>query len=191
MSKALIFLPMYSGVRPTISPAMNTVKRAKASMPYKPQPTPPKTTSPSCIRNMVIMPPRGVRESCIALTEPLLAAVVAAAHKELPPTPKRVSFPSMLPPRDATLSQDGAPKISAQLRPTSAATKITVITIRIVFPCRVSLTAFPKVKHRAAGISSKQSASITLDSGVAFSYGNAELTPKKPPPLVPNCLMAI
>ena len=70
-------------------------------------------------------------------------------------------------------------------------TSITVITIRIVFPCRVSLTAFPKVKHRAAGISSKQSASIKLDSGVAFSYGNAELTPKKPPPLVPSCLMAI
>ena len=30
-----------------------------------------------------------------------------------------------------------------------------------------------------------------FDSGVEFSRGCAELTLKKPPPLVPSCLMAI
>ena len=33
ISKASIFLPRYSGVRPTISPAMNTAMMAKANMP--------------------------------------------------------------------------------------------------------------------------------------------------------------
>ena len=32
-SKASIFLPRYSGVRPTMSPAMNTAIRANTSMP--------------------------------------------------------------------------------------------------------------------------------------------------------------
>ena len=49
ISKASIFLPRYSGVRPIISPAMNTARIANISMPYSPEPTPPKMTSPSCI----------------------------------------------------------------------------------------------------------------------------------------------
>ena len=35
------------------------------------------------------------------------------------------------------------------------------------------------------------SISRKLESGVGFSKGWAELTLKKPPPLVPSCLMAI
>lgn len=60
ISRDSIFLPKYSGVRPTISPAMNTVRMTKPIMPYSPQPTPPKTTSPSIISSMGIMPPMGV-----------------------------------------------------------------------------------------------------------------------------------
>ena len=41
-----IFLPRYSGERPTISPARNTVNRTTSNMPYSPAPTPPKMTSP-------------------------------------------------------------------------------------------------------------------------------------------------
>ena len=41
-SNAWIFLPRYSGVRPTISPAMKTDRMMKTSMPYMPAPTPPK-----------------------------------------------------------------------------------------------------------------------------------------------------
>jgi hypothetical protein len=47
MSKASTFLPTYSGVRPIISPPTNTATRAKTSMPVRPEPTPPNTTSPS------------------------------------------------------------------------------------------------------------------------------------------------
>ena len=67
ISKASIFLPRYSGVRPIISPAMNTAMIAKISMPYRPVPTPPNTTSPSCISHIGTNPPSGVNESCIAV----------------------------------------------------------------------------------------------------------------------------
>ena len=41
--------------------------------------------------------PSGVKLSCMALTEPFEAAVVAVAHSAELPTPKRTSLPSMLP----------------------------------------------------------------------------------------------
>ena len=43
-------------------------------------------------------PPSGVNESCIELTEPFEAAVVAVAQSAEFAMPKRVSLPSMLPP---------------------------------------------------------------------------------------------
>jgi hypothetical protein len=60
ISKASIFLPRYSGVRPIIRPAMNTAMIAKTSIPYSPDPTPPKITSPSCISHIGTRPPSGV-----------------------------------------------------------------------------------------------------------------------------------
>ncbi len=45
-SRAWICLPRYSGVRPTIRPAMNTASTTSSSMPYSPEPGPPKMTSP-------------------------------------------------------------------------------------------------------------------------------------------------
>ena len=47
MSYDSIFLPRYSGVRPTINPAMKIAMTMKTSMPYRPAPTPPKMISPS------------------------------------------------------------------------------------------------------------------------------------------------
>jgi len=47
-------------VRPIINPAMNIARMAKISMPYRPVPTPPKTTSPSCISTSGTAPPSGV-----------------------------------------------------------------------------------------------------------------------------------
>ena len=41
ISWASIFLPRYSGVRPTINPATNTATMTNASIPYNPEPTPP------------------------------------------------------------------------------------------------------------------------------------------------------
>ena len=49
----------------------------------------------------------------------------------------------------------------------------------------------PKVAVRAAGISRMKSTSTKFENAVGFSNGNALLTLKKPPPLVPSCLMAI
>ena len=113
ISKDSIFLPRYSGVRPTIRPATNTVTMAKMIMPYRPDPTPPKMTSPNCINHIGTRPPSGVKESCIALTDPLEAAQVAVAQLAEPVMPKRTSLPSMLPPLCAGLAARSAPEAAS------------------------------------------------------------------------------
>ena len=45
-----------------------------------------------------IMPPSGVKLSCIELTDPFEVPVVDAAHKPDAAGPKRTSLPSMFPP---------------------------------------------------------------------------------------------
>ena len=60
ISFASTFLPRYSGVRPTISPAMNTVSRTNSSIPYRPEPTPPKITSPVAMLASGTRPPMPV-----------------------------------------------------------------------------------------------------------------------------------
>ena len=55
-----IFLPRYSGVRPTIRPAMNTARMQYSRIPYRPAPTPPKMTSPVMMLNSGTRPPIGV-----------------------------------------------------------------------------------------------------------------------------------
>ena len=60
ISRASIFLPRYSGVRPTIRPARNTVSRTNSSMPYRPEPTPPKITSPVIMLTSGVIPPKPV-----------------------------------------------------------------------------------------------------------------------------------
>ena len=102
ISGAWIFLPRYSGVRPTISPAMKTANNAMISMPPRPTPTPPGDTSPSIMWSIGESPPRGVYESCMLFTAPVDVPVVAAANKPLAAGPKRISLPSMLPPDCAT-----------------------------------------------------------------------------------------
>ena len=55
-----IFLPTYSGVRPTIRPAMNTATTAYISIPYSPAPTPPKMVSSHIRLISGTAPPIGV-----------------------------------------------------------------------------------------------------------------------------------
>ena len=81
ISGAWIFLPRYSGVRPTIRPAMNTDRMAMISSPLRPTPTPPGLTSPSIMCARGTPPPRGVKLSCMELTDPLDVPVVDAAHR--------------------------------------------------------------------------------------------------------------
>ena len=49
----------------------------------------------------------------------------------------------------------------------------------------------PKVQVSADGIAKIANIDQKFDHGVGFSNGCAELTLKKPPPLVPSCLIAI
>ena len=49
----------------------------------------------------------------------------------------------------------------------------------------------PNVAVSAAGISRMNSISTKFENAVGFSNGIAQLTLKKPPPLVPSCLIAI
>ena len=60
---------------------MKTAMIANTSMPYRPVPTPPNTTSPSCMLSSGTMPPSGVKESCIELTAPQEASVVMVANQ--------------------------------------------------------------------------------------------------------------
>ena len=103
-SWAWTFLPRYSGVRPTISPAMNTDRMMKTRMPYIPAPTPPKITSPSMMLVSGTRPPSGVNESCQPLIAPQLASVVTVANSAELAMPKRHSFPSMLPPYEVAVT---------------------------------------------------------------------------------------
>ncbi len=66
-----------------------------------------------------------------------------------------------------------------------------VIAASSTQPCLRSFTILPNISHSPAGMSRMASISRKLEIGVGFSNGWAELTLKKPPPLVPSCLMAI
>ena len=187
-------------MRPTIRPATNTAMIANISMPYRPEPTPPKITSPSCISHIGTRPPSGVNESCIELTEPFDAAVVAVAQSaEFDDAEARflafhvaarlamrvadVSTPAARAPDCRGCSaqthtreqRDEHDRHRGEQRPALA---------------RVADHAAEGVAERA-GISRIASISRKFDSGVGFSNGCAELTLKKPPPFVPSCLIAI
>src|ERR1700749_4012897 len=84
ISVGRIFLPMYSGVRPTMRPPMKTVSTASMSMPYRPAPTPPGTTSPSMMSNSAMPPPNAVNESWNEFTAPVLVTVVDPANSDDP-----------------------------------------------------------------------------------------------------------
>ena len=77
---ASIFLPRYSGVRPTISPATKTAISDEDQHAVEAGADAAEETSPSWIRNIGTRPPSGVKLSCMALT----AAVGAAGGRGRP-----------------------------------------------------------------------------------------------------------
>src|ERR1700761_4508442 len=87
ISVGRIFLPRYSGVRPTMSPATNTVTMASTKMPYMPAPMPPGAISPSAMSNSAMPPPNGVSESWKQFTAPVEVTVVDDANSEHPGPP--------------------------------------------------------------------------------------------------------
>lgn len=59
VSREPIFLPRYSGVRPTINPPRKTPSNAAMTMLYTPVPSPPKTTSPNSMQTKAVSTPSG------------------------------------------------------------------------------------------------------------------------------------
>ena len=78
--------------------------------------------------------------SCIALTEPFEAAVVAVAQSAESVSPKRTSLPSMLPP---ARPRSGLPCASAQSTTARPARNMTPIAAKIATPCRRSPNISP------------------------------------------------
>src|SRR5260370_39043844 len=93
ISRTSSFLPRYSGVRPTINPATNTAMIATTRKPYSPAPTPPGQMQPASKLNIGTIPPRGVIEAGIVLTDPVLAPDVAVARRTHTPAPPPIPLP--------------------------------------------------------------------------------------------------
>src|SRR5665647_164054 len=98
ISRPVIFLCRYSGVRPTMSPAMNTATIATTRIPYIPDPVPPGATSPSPMLKISRPPPSALNEEWNESTAPVDVPVVDVANSDDAATPNRVSLPSMAAP---------------------------------------------------------------------------------------------
>src|SRR5450759_2572429 len=179
ISRRPIVLPSSSGVRPTIRPAMNTVRTTMTSIEYRPVPTPPGDTSPSIMLSIAMPPDSGCSDSCMEFTAPVDVPVVAEAKIADHAGPKRCSLPSMLPPAASSQTiSDMAPKARKPIAPAIAA------------PCRRSLTISPYVYGSEKGMASSRTIWKRLVSPLGFSNGWEELALKKPPPFVPSSLIA-
>ena len=123
-------------------------------------------------------PPSGVKESCIAFTEPLEAAVVAVAQiaefddAEAHLLAFHVAAGLHVAGRgwsDAGPRQRGIARLLAATVAARSATKTIVIAARMAQPWRESPTMRPKVMHSAAEMSRIESISRKFESGVGFS----------------------
>ena len=74
--------------------------------------------------------------------------------------------------------------------PATATTNSAIIAPKTVQPWRLLPTIRPNIEVSPAGIARIASISTKFESHVGFSNGIAELTLKKPPPLVPSILIA-
>ena len=194
-----IFLFRYSGVLPTMSPQIKTARITYITMFIRPTPLPPNTQF-NIMWSSGTRPPNGVRESCMLLTVPVVNEVVTVVKRADCSMPKRVSFPSMLPiswlsPMAPTT---GFPALSALKQTARPIRKIMAIAPKITAPCLpnrgffpsfLSWSISPKVTTQDPGRSIMEIISTILEITVGFSNGVDELAPKKPPPLVPRCLM--
>src|SRR5450755_826183 len=189
-SRAPSFLPRYSGVRPTISPAMNTASTTSSSIPNRPEPGPPKITSPVMMFDIATALPSPVNASTPLFTAPSPLAVPAATNSADPAVPKRCSLSCRLAPCSPAACIAGVPWASAAYRTPTPATNSTSMAEYSAQPWRVRPTMRPKVFVIAAGISSISRASTTLARPVGFSNGCAELVLKNPPPSPDRSLIA-
>ena len=96
--------------------------------------------------NSGTIPPRGVNESCIALTAPHEASVVIVAKRAELKMPNRTSFPSMFPSVAATPSAlwIGLPRLSAFQQTSTPTRNIANIAAQTDQPCLWFLTMRPR-----------------------------------------------
>ena len=191
ISRASIFLPRYSGVRPTIRPATKTDSRAMTTMMAMPEPTPPGRISPNCIRNICNPPPKGMKLACMELTEPFEAPVVTTDQTVEAGAPKRTSLPSMLTELSTwAATRAGAGWVSiTYMAALAALSRIRAAAARARMS-RPAIAVRPKAKKAAQPMTLIATAVSRLVMAFGFSNGWAPLTLKTPPPLMPSCLIA-
>ena len=124
---------------------------------------------------IVTRPPSGVKESCIAFTAPQEASVVIVAKSAELKTPKRVSFPSMLPSAASTPSGwwAGFPAASAQAQPSAPARNRSIIAAHTDHPCAWLPVIRPRYQVSPLPRAKMESIWRKLESGEGFSNGCA------------------
>src|SRR5260370_760090 len=174
---------------------MKTARMTNTTMPQRPAPTPPKTTSPNMMLISGTMPPSGVNESCWLFTAPQLASVVTVAKRAEFAIPNRTSFPSMLPPECmapgfwSTPASSGFPRASAQYAVATPTKNKNVMAAHTAQPCRWDPVIRPSVYVRPEGIAKINTSWKKFEKGVGFSKGWTLLAPKNQPPLMPTSLL--
>src|SRR4029077_9029302 len=185
ISTGRIFLPMYSGVRPTISPATNTVTMESTKMSYMQAPMPPAAISPSAMSNSVIPPPNGDSESWKQFTDPVEVTVVDAANSEQACGPNLVSTPSYVPCASCGPSPAVPRWLWKKVSPPTAAAQMITITASSAKPCLLARTILPNVRGRLNGMSRSRKISKMLVNEFGLSNGWAEVGLEKTPPWSP------
>jgi len=178
ISRASILRPRYSGVRPTISPAMNTVMTTNKNMLVSPTPTPPKITF-SHMPAMGSSPVSGLSESCMLSTEPLDVAVVLTAHSGPAVGPKRSSLPSRF--MEASTGSPAKAAVGRDSNTAAAVTKLrsrTSITPNTTTAWRMRAVIRPNIHTVAIGISRMHTSSRTFVQKLGFSNGCVLFGPK-------------
>ena len=179
ISRASTLRVRYSGVRPTIRPAMKTATTMNRNMLMNPTPTPPKITlshMPASGRR----PVSGFKLSCMESTEPFEVTVVDTAHSGPAPAPKRSSLPSRLPASWATgrSARAGVGRLSRARAKPAKATSITAITAHTTAAWRIRRRIRPTIHTAAIGMSRMATFSSRLERKVGFSNGWVLLGPK-------------
>ena len=194
-----IFLPRYSGVRPTIRPAMKTVEHdldehaveagadaaeddlAELHVDHRHQAADRRER----VVHRVHRAARGVgrdrgEEGGVGDAEAHLLPFHVAAW--------------IIPIAATLIPSRGMDRVAARLGPVRRRRrrrrKSTNIAAQTAQPCRWFFTIRPSMNVRPAGIMKIATICRKLVHGVGFSNGCAELALKNPPPLVPSCLIA-
>src|SRR3954449_7636761 len=135
------------------------------------------------------MLPTDVSDSNAALTAPVEVTVVTAVQSAEPAVPNRTSLPSRFAPATPAACCAAVPCISPRYTTIVETANSANIAPKMVQPWRRLPTMRPYVYVSDAGMQMIASISTKFESPLPFSNGIAELTLKKPPPLVPSSLM--